>query len=168
MSSKKKYLNQSFAMVRRAEDTLFNIVAGLSYPLLSKPGAVSQDFSLLFWDLHVISLGVHEPVLGAGQENAQSCHWEKLQSKGALESCRPFHCGACFWEQMQHKLFVSLLLYLVFIIFDSFTFFWAFFLTYDLLPIFFILNPTYLCLWKGMHWFVCLDRLSLSCASALN
>lgn len=44
MSSKKKYLNQTFTMVIKAEDALFSIAAGLSSPLLSKSGA---DFSLL-------------------------------------------------------------------------------------------------------------------------
>lgn len=94
MPSKKRYLNQSSTMVRRAEDALFSIVAGLSSPFLSKSGVDSQDFSLLLiWDPHFISLGVHEPVLGAGQEKAQSCDWEKLQSRDALESCRPLHCA---------------------------------------------------------------------------
>lgn len=37
---------------------------------------------------------------------------------------------------------------LFFVIFDSFTFYLAFFLTHNLLPIFSILNPTYLCLGK--------------------
>lgn len=68
-------------MAIKAEDALFSIAAGLSSPLLSKSGADSQDFSLLLlWDLHFISLGVHEPDVGAGQENAQSGDWEKLQS----------------------------------------------------------------------------------------
>lgn len=117
---------------------------------------------------------MHEPVLGAGQKNAQSCDWEKLQREGALESCRPLHSGACeflFSERkchLKHKLVVSLPLYFVFIIFDSFTCCLAFFLTRNLLAIFSTLNPTYLCLWKGVHWFVCLDKLPLSCASALN
>lgn len=149
-------------MVIKAEDALFSIAAGLSFPLLSKSGADSQDFSLLLlWDPHFISLGVHEPDLGAGQENAHLVTGRSCRAK--VESCRHLHCGACesLVSQskchLQRKLVVSLLLYFVFVIFDSFTFCLVFFLTHNLLLIFSILNSTYLCLWKGMHWFACLE-----------
>lgn len=45
---------------------------------------LEQEFSLL----HILFHLMHDPVLGAGQENTQSCDWEKLQREGALESCR--------------------------------------------------------------------------------
>lgn len=123
--SSKKYLNQSFTIVRRVEDALFSAVAG--FPLPSSPNLeLTFRTSVSFCsETHISFHLMHEPVLGAGQENAQSCDWEKLQSKGALKSCRPFHGGAfdslvseskC---HLQHKLVVSLPLYVVFIIFDS-------------------------------------------------
>ena len=114
-------------------------------------------------------------VQSSAQEDSCFCVREKLQGKGALESCwPPLWCPwtPCFWGQTSSCSTNHLCLfppfYFVFIIFTSSHSVWHFFLPYNLLPVFSILNPIHLCLWRGMHWFVCLDRLRQSCTSALN
>lgn len=55
--------------------------------------------------------------------------------------------------------------YFVFIIFTSSHSVWHFFLPHNLLHIFSILNTIHFCLWREMHWFICLDRHPQSCTS---
>lgn len=68
---------------------------------------------------------------------------------------------------LQHKpvvpFFLSLLCFHHFLPLHSL---WHFFLPHNLLPVFSILNPIHLCLWRGT--FIYLDRLPKSCTSALN
>lgn len=82
MSSKKKYLNQSFTIVRRAEDALFSTVAGLSSPLLSKSGAGIQSPSawrptFYFTWCMTQSLGQarRTPSLVTGRSYREKVHW---------------------------------------------------------------------------------------------
>lgn len=141
-------------MVRRAEDALFSIVAGLSSPLLSKSGADSQDFSQDSQDFSETHTSFHlvcmnqplgqarrMPSLVTGRCYRAKVHWR------AAELSTVVLVNSLFLRANATCRTNSLCLshsYFVFVIFDSLTFCLAFFLTHNLLPVFSILNPTYL------------------------
>lgn len=124
-----------------------------------------RPISHLIWGVWSSPRGRRTPAFVSGRSYSAKVHWRAADLR----------CGACERLASEGKLppaarttcvfFPPLF---VFIIFTSSHSIWHFFLPYNLLPVFSILNPIHLCLWRGMHWFVCLDRLPQSCTSALN
>lgn len=151
MPSKKKYLNHSSIMVRRAEDALFSIVAGLSSP--SQNMELTLRTSVSFWSgthisFHLVYMNQclgqarRMPNLVTGRSYRAEVHWKAADL--STVPVNPFFLRPnC---HLQHKSIVPLPLYFVHN-------FWLFHILFAILPclLFSILNPTYLCLWKGTH-----------------
>lgn len=122
-------------MVRRAEDALFSIVAGLSSP--SQNMELTLRTSVSFWSgthisFHLVYMNQclgqarRMPNLVTGRSYRAEVHWKAADL--STVPVNPFFLRPnC---HLQHKSIVPLPLYFVFIIFDSFTFCLPFFLAY--------------------------------------